>query len=254
LLALFATTAGPAGAAPPAHARTLEDANAVLDDLAALPLKGIPPALLADAQGVAVIPRVIKAGFVVGGRTGHGVVLARDKAGAWGDPVFIDLAGASLGFQAGVESADVVLVFRNRKSLDRLLDGRGKVTLGADAAVAAGPVGRQVAAGTDAKLEAEIVSYARARGLFAGVSLDGAAVTADRETTARFQKDSRSGAARQAGELKSRLNQLSREGTPAVTPAPAGPSLPPTPPAVLGPPRAAPKRIPEVIPERPMKD
>jgi hypothetical protein len=117
-----------------------------------VPDKGIPPALLANARGVAIIPRVVKAGFVVAGRGGHGLVIARDQTGAWGDPVFMTLGGASVGFQAGVESTDVVLVFHDRKTLDRLLAGKGKVTLGAEAAVAARPVGRQAAAGTDAQL------------------------------------------------------------------------------------------------------
>jgi lipid-binding SYLF domain-containing protein len=249
LLALAVLPISAARAAPP-PARTLEDATAVLDDLAALPLKGIPPALLADADGVAIIPRVVKAGFVVGGRTGHGVVIGRDKTGAWGDPVFIDLAGASVGFQAGIESADVVLVFRGRTSLDRLLAGKDKLVLGADVAVAAGPIGRQAAAGTDGKLDAEVVSYARARGLFAGVSLDGAGVTADRETTEQFRKDGRSVAPKQAEALKARLNEMSRGSVPPV----ASPVPPATPSAVLGPPTAAPKRMPEHGPMRPAKD
>ncbi|HVK10988.1 MAG TPA: lipid-binding SYLF domain-containing protein [Gemmataceae bacterium] len=244
-LTLFITAS--VGAAPPA--RTLAEANEVLNDLAAIPEKGIPPALLADAQGVAIIPRVIKAGFVVGGRAGHGVVLARDKTGAWGDPVFVDLAGASVGFQAGLESTDVVLVFKTRRSLDRLLDGKEKVTLGADASVAAGPVGRKVAAATDGRLEAEIYSYSRSRGLFAGVSLDGAAIVTDRDTTSRFWKDSRSSAQRRAETLKARLGEMSKTAGPTTAPpssappVPTGPSL--APPAVLGPPSAAPKRMPE---------
>jgi lipid-binding SYLF domain-containing protein len=249
-LTLFVTTA--VRAAPPA--RTLAEANEVLSDLAAIPEKGVPPALLADAHGVAIIPRVLKAGFVVGGRAGHGVVLARDKTGAWGDPVFVDLAGASVGFQAGIESTDVVLVFKTRRSLDRLLDGKEKLTLGADASVAAGPVGRKVAAATDGKFEAEIYSYSRSRGLFAGVSLDGAAIVTDRDTTNRFWKDSRSSAQRRAETLKARLGEMSGTATPSTAPpvpvgpttappVPTGPSL--SPPAVLGPPSAVPKRMPE---------
>ncbi|MBA4064048.1 MAG: hypothetical protein C0501_10115 [Isosphaera sp.] len=175
-LVLAAALPSPASALPPHPARTLEHATEVLDDLAAIPLKGIPPALLADAHGVAIIPRVVKAGFVLGGRGGHGVVLVRGKDGTWSDPVFVNLGGASVGFQAGVESTEVVLVFRSAKSLERLFEGKGKITLGADAGVAAGPVGRQAMAATDAKLEAEILSYSRSRGLFAGVSLDGAVV------------------------------------------------------------------------------
>lgn len=242
-MTLLIAFAAPAAAAPTAPDRTIEDANGVLNDLAGLTLKGIPPALLADAQGVAIIPRVVKAGFVIGGRTGHGVILARDNKGTWADPVFVDLTGASIGLQAGIESADVVLVFKSRKSLDRLLEGKNKITLGADVAVAAGPLGRQAAAGTDAKLEAEIYSYSRARGLFAGVSLDGAGIVTDRDTTAKFQRDFRSGSIRQAEALKTRLTEMSRTSPATVVPAERPTSS--TPPAVLGQPTVVPKQMPQ---------
>lgn len=208
----------PASALPPSNEKTLEHAGEVLDELNKIPLKGIPAALLADAQGVAIIPRVIKAGFVVGGRGGHGFVMAKDKDGNWGDPVFVDLGGASVGFQAGVESTDVVLVFRSRKSLDRLLEGKGKVTLGADAAVAAGPVGRMAAAGTDAKLEAEIVSYSRSRGLFAGVSLDGAVVHANENSNAMFRKPGLTVEKKLSDGVKIRLIEMSKEKPVVVRP------------------------------------
>ena len=140
---------------------------------------------------MAIIPNVIKAGFVIGGRGGHGLIATRDRNGAWTGVTFVDLGGASFGLQAGVESADVVLVFKTRNSLDRILGGRGKLTLGADAAIAAGPIGRQAEAGTDAQLRAEIVSYSRSRGLFAGVALDGAAIVYDRRTNAEYRNDQR---------------------------------------------------------------
>jgi lipid-binding SYLF domain-containing protein len=199
----------PAHALPPSNSVTLDHAIVVLDELADIPLKGIPPKLLADAQGVAIIPHVVKAGFVLGGRGGHGVVFAREKDGNWGEPVFINLGGASVGFQAGIESTDVVLVFRNRRSLDNLLDGKTKLTLGADAAVAAGPVGRMAAAATDAKLEAEILSYSRSRGLFAGVSLDGAVIYADAKSNAMFRRsiDDKKAAAM----LKSKLAEMCKD-------------------------------------------
>lgn len=219
----------------PTPAETLQSSTDVLNDLAAIPAKGIPTALLADAQGVAIIPRTIKAGFLFAGRGGHGVVIARDKAGAWGEPVFVNIGGASVGFQAGVESTDVVLVFRSRRSLDRLLEGKGKVTLGADAAVAAGPVGRQMAAGTDAKLEAEIVSYSRSRGLFAGVALDGAVIWADANSNAMFRADTRPEVARKAATLKGTLTALSSPprtimpGPPILSPPAPIPSVAPYP-------------------------
>lgn len=194
--------------APP-PTETLADAAAVLTELSDIPAQGIPAALLADAHGVAVFPRVIKAGFVVAGQGGHGVVMAR-KDGAWQPPVFVNLGGGGVGFQAGVESTDVVLVFRDRKSLDRVLDGKGKVTLGADASVAAGPVGRQAAAGTDARLQAEIVSYSRSRGLFAGVAVDGAVVRPDPGANAAFRADPRPETARQVTDLAGLLERMSR--------------------------------------------
>jgi lipid-binding SYLF domain-containing protein len=206
---VLAASATPALAGPPTPTETLKSATAVLNELSAIPAKCIPPALLADAQGVAIIPHVIKAGFVVGGRGGHGVVLVRDKNGIWGEPTFVNLGGASVGLQAGVESTDVVLVFRTRKSLNRILAGKGKVTLGADAAIAAGPVGRQAAAATDARLRAEILSYSRSRGLFAGVALDGAVIRSDATSNREFRRDVRPETAKLAGELNLRLTQMS---------------------------------------------
>jgi|SRR5579883_30905 len=213
-------------AAPPE--KTLEESAGVLDALAAIPLKGIPPKLLADAQGVVIVPRVVKVGFVVGVRGGHGVVLTRDKDGQWSDPVFVHFGGASVGFQAGVESTDVVLVFRTRKSLDRVLKGKDKFTLGADASVAAGPVGRESLAGTDARLDAEVLSYSRSRGLFVGVSLDGAVINPDPHDTAEFQKNATAEEKKWAAHLKAQLMQMS--GT-----KPTVEVIPPPPP-VLGPP------------------
>lgn len=224
LLALIAF-APTAHAAPP-PARTLENATDVLKDLEAIPLKGIPPKMLADAHGVVIVPRVIKAGLVVAGRGGHGVALARDANGNWGAPVFLDLGGASVGFQAGVESTDVVLVFRSAKSLERILAGKEKLTLGADASVAAGPVGRAAMAGTDGKLEAEIYSYSRSRGLFAGVSLSGAVLLPDPGTTAAFQKATPAEQA-QADALRAKLTELAN-AKPAAEPGPgAAPTVMP---------------------------
>lgn len=161
------------------EAITVESATEVLTSLSAIPERGIPPHLLRDAQGVAIIPGVIKAGLVIGGCHGRGIVLLRQPDGSWSNPVFITLTGGSIGWQIGVQSTDVVLVFKTRSSLNRIIQGKGKVTLGADIAVAAGPVGRRAEAGTDGQLKAEIYSYSRSRGLFAGVSLEGAAMVVD---------------------------------------------------------------------------
>jgi lipid-binding SYLF domain-containing protein len=167
-------------------AATVDAATEVLQALSGLSVKGIPPALMQDARGVAVLPNVVKAGFVVGGRYGRGVVLVRGPEGGWSNPLFVTLAGGGVGWQAGIQSTDLVLVFKTRTSLDRILRGKGKLTLGADAGVAAGPVGRQAEAGTDAQLKAEIYSYSRSRGLFAGVSLEGAALLADTDANEGF--------------------------------------------------------------------
>lgn len=241
--AAVALCVAPASALPPSNAKTLEHAEEVLEDLSKIPLKGIPAKLLADAHGVVIVPRVIKAGFVVGGRGGHGVVLVKDKDGNWSDPVFVDLGGASVGFQAGVESTDVVLVFRNRKTLDRLLEGKGKLTLGADASVAAGPVGRMAAAATDAKLEAEIVSYSRSRGLFAGVSLDGTTLHANARNNMQFRQPGREVEQKLADSLKAKLVEMSKEKpVPAV--APGAPVLMPPVPTLTPPPAGVPTPLP----------
>ncbi|HZU35563.1 MAG TPA: lipid-binding SYLF domain-containing protein [Gemmataceae bacterium] len=178
----------PVCAAPPAAraTATVESAMDVLQALAGTKPRAIPHALLENAQGIAIIPRVLKASLVVGGRHGHGVVLSRDRHGVWSNPAFISLTGGSIGWQVGVQSTDIVLVFKSEKSLNRLLHGKGKLTLGADVAVAAGPVGVQAEAGTDARLRAEIYSYSRSRGLFVGLSLEGAGLVADTDATAAF--------------------------------------------------------------------
>jgi lipid-binding SYLF domain-containing protein len=165
-----------AAAAPPEVTRT-EDAVRVLNEIMAAPDKRVPDAMLSKAEAIAVIPDVIKAGFVVGGRHGRGLLSVRAPDGTWSNPTFVSLTGGSFGFQAGVQSTDVVLVFRSRRGVDSVVNG--KFTLGADAAVAAGPVGRNANASTDAQLKAEIYSYSRSRGLFAGVALDGAVLSID---------------------------------------------------------------------------
>jgi lipid-binding SYLF domain-containing protein len=159
-------------------------ADQVLDEIMSIPARRIPEQLLADAQGLVIIPSVIKVGFVGGIRRGRGVVLVRDADGAWGIPQFVVLTGGSVGWQAGVQATDVVLVFRTRRSVDGLLDG--KFTLGAGASIAAGPVGRSAEAATDAQLGAEILSYSRSRGIFAGVAIDGSVIDIDEAAHVAF--------------------------------------------------------------------
>jgi lipid-binding SYLF domain-containing protein len=170
--------------AVPLHAqirelKTVEAAAATVEALCDLSLKGIPPALMQDAKGVAIIPHIVKVGFLIGGRFGRGVVLVRQPDGTWSNPVFITLVGGGIGWQAGIQSTDLVLVFKTSRSLDRILRGKDKVTLGGDVAIAAGPIGRQAEAATDLQLQAEIYSYSRSRGLFAGISLEGAGLLVD---------------------------------------------------------------------------
>ena len=160
----------PAVAGPIEDARA-NDATRVLGEILRIPEDSIPSKLLEEAHAIAVIPNVVKAGFVFGGRRGRGLISIRGKDGTWSNPSFITLTGGSVGFQAGVQSADVILVFRTEGGVNSIVNG--KFTLGGDASVAAGPVGRSAQASTDEQLKAEIYSYSRARGLFAGVALDG---------------------------------------------------------------------------------
>jgi lipid-binding SYLF domain-containing protein len=164
--------------------KDIQDSTNVLRTIMKIPEKGIPPTLLRDAQAIVIVPDVIKGAFIVGGRHGTGVLLVREGNGSWSDPVFVSLTGGSVGWQVGGTSTDVILVFKNRKGVEGLL--KGKFTLGADAAVAAGPVGRSAEAATDVMLKSEILSYSRSRGLFAGVSLEGAALMVDEDATDTF--------------------------------------------------------------------
>ncbi|HRQ64354.1 MAG TPA: lipid-binding SYLF domain-containing protein [Xanthomonadaceae bacterium] len=159
------------------------EAVQVLREVMAMPESAIPENLLNRAYAIAVIPGVVKAGLVVGGRHGRGLIAVRGSDGTWTNPSFISITGGSVGFQAGVQATDIVLVFRTERGVDSIVSG--KFTLGADAAVAAGPVGRTASASTDAQLRAEIYSYSRSRGLFAGVALDGAALAIDHRANQR---------------------------------------------------------------------
>ena len=173
----------PAAAASKEEQRVADSAD-VLDQLLRIPEQSIPPAMLARAYAVAVVPSVVRIGFGLGARRGKGILVVRQDDGSWSNPAFITLTGGSFGFQAGVQRTDVVLVFKSRRGVDNITDG--KLTLGADASIAAGPVGRSVEGATDMRFEAEIVSYSRARGIFAGVSFAGSGVTMDRRANAAY--------------------------------------------------------------------
>jgi lipid-binding SYLF domain-containing protein len=181
--------AGAAGVSQPVLAGAREEAklieaSGVLEELQAQRDTLIPDRLLSRAYGIAVIPNVIKVAAVVGGRRGTGALVVRDSSGRFSDPVMISITGGNVGWQIGVQSTDVVLVFTTRKSIEDIADG--KLTLGADASVAAGPLGRAASAATDQNFTAEVYSYSRNRGLFAGVSLDGSVIAIDSKSNRKL--------------------------------------------------------------------
>ena len=176
-LMLSATVLAGQALAGPQEDQRASEAVRVLSEIQKIPEQGIPDKLLDEGRAIVVLPDTLKVGMVLGGRRGHGLMSVKGADGSWSQPVFVKLTGGSIGFQAGVQSSDVVLVFRNDRNLENIVNG--KVTLGADAGVAAGPVGRNASAATDGQLKAEIWSWSRARGLFAGVALDGAVLSID---------------------------------------------------------------------------
>ncbi len=172
----------------PAFAAKLADrvqnSSDIIKEIMSSPDKAIPEELLEKSKGIAIVPHVIKAGFVFGGNYGEGIVCARNPNGTWSPPAFVTLAGGSWGFQAGLEAIDVVLVIMTDRGMESIL--KNKVKLGAEAGVAAGPVGRAAQAATDVALKAEIYSYSRAKGLFAGLTLEGAVMWENDDADAAF--------------------------------------------------------------------
>lgn len=180
-LALFVTASAWAATR---EEKRVADAADVLDQLSRIPEKAIPPSLLSRAYAVAVIPNVVRAAFGLGARRGKGVLVVRQDDNSWSNPAFITLTGGSVGWQIGAGSTDIILVFKTRKGVDGIANG--KLTLGANASVAAGPVGRHTSVATDIEFKAEVFSYSRSRGLFAGVALEGSGVTMDRKANVAF--------------------------------------------------------------------
>jgi lipid-binding SYLF domain-containing protein len=183
-IVLGVSLTAPAQAARLSERETVQRASAALKQIMEAPAGGIPRHLLSGAQAMVIVPQMKGGAFIVGIRKGRGVLVVREDNGMWRAPQFVELTGGSVGWQAGVQSSDLVLVFRSRNSLDNLM--QGKLTIGADASVAAGPVGRQVAAATDLDLSAEIYSYSRSRGAFVGVSIDGTVLKSDPQASARY--------------------------------------------------------------------
>ncbi len=159
------------------QAELASKAGEVLREVSQAADKGIPTELLEQAKGLIVIPSVIKGAFGFGGRWGEGLMVGRDETGTWGTPSYVEISGASAGFQIGVSATDLILVLTSKDAIDSLL--KGKVKLGADAAVAAGPVGRTGSVSSDVKMSGPIYSYSRSKGVFAGVSLDGSVISID---------------------------------------------------------------------------
>jgi len=148
-------------------------------------MKGnIPAELLKITQGIIIIPGMKNAGFVIGAKRGKGIAVVKNEDGTWSDPVFITLTGGSFGLQVGIQSVDLVLVFKKRSTLENI--GKGSFTLGGDLSATAGPVGRSSSAGTDYKMEAEVYSYSRSKGLFAGLSISGSSIDVDENANDRF--------------------------------------------------------------------
>ncbi len=139
--------------------------------------ENIPRELLKVTEGIIIIPKLINAGFVVAGRRGKGIAMVKHSDGTWSNPVFITITGGSVGFQAGIQSVDLVLIFKHAKTLENI--GKGSFTLGGDVSVTIGPEGRNSSASTDYKMEAEVYSYSRSKGLFAGISISGSAIEVD---------------------------------------------------------------------------
>jgi lipid-binding SYLF domain-containing protein len=177
-VALFVLSVSvPSWAADTEYSERAMNAANTLTEIMQIPEKGIPDELMEKAVAVAVIPHMVKGAFGLGGTFGKGLVSHRGADGKWSAPSFIEIGGGSVGLQLGVQATDVVLIFTSNDGFKGLLDG--KLKLGADAAVAAGPVGRKAEVGTDILLKSPVVSYSRSKGLFAGVSLEGAVVNID---------------------------------------------------------------------------
>jgi lipid-binding SYLF domain-containing protein len=161
----------------------VNEAARVLEEILAAPDKGVPEAIIEKAQAVVVIPSTVKGALLIGAQRGKGVMSVKSAAG-WSAPAFITLTGGSVGLQIGGQATDIVLVVVNERGIENLAQNTFKI--GGDASVAAGPVGREATASTDYKLQAEILSYSRSRGLFAGISLAGSTIRADRDANEKI--------------------------------------------------------------------
>ena len=172
------------GVAQTKEEKRLARATGVLEQMTLMPETDIPPTLLRNSEAVAVIPNLVKGGFFFGGRRGKGVLVVRSPNGEWSNPAFVTLTGGSFGWQFGAQSTDLVLVFKSRGTVADIFNR--KITLGGNAAVAAGPVGRNTEAATDLQFDAEVYTYSRSRGLFLGVAVEGASLGLDERASRRY--------------------------------------------------------------------
>ncbi|MEX2316229.1 MAG: lipid-binding SYLF domain-containing protein [Pirellulales bacterium] len=205
------------------------DATNVMAQSMNMPGGGIPRSLIADAQAIAIVPSMVRGAFVVGVQHGRGVILLRDAQRGWQPPRMIQINGGSIGYQIGVQSTDLILVFRTSQSVQNLLSRTIKI--GVDASAAAGPVGRSASAATDLPLRAEILSYSRARGAFVGVSIDGSSISLDPAGEAGYYT--------QPGTIPASAAQIIQLVTAYSTADPATVALPQAaPPGAVAPPQA----------------
>ena len=203
------------------EAAIVDSSAQVVGEIMSVPAKAIPRSLLSDAQGLVIVPGVLKGGFVIGLERGRGVVLVRGDDRRWQLPQFVTITGGSIGWQAGLQATDLILVFKTARSVQGLLNG--KFTIGVDAAAAAGPVGRAASAGTDGQLQAEIYSYSSSRGLFAGLSLDGAKIDLNRNATEVYYRPTAAVAPGQAAPIPASALRLLQVVTQYTTPVVVAP-------------------------------
>jgi lipid-binding SYLF domain-containing protein len=185
LFALTAIVTLRAQGSPEDEIKRINDATTVLDEIMGAADKSVPRSVMEKAEGIAVFPSLLKGGIGIGGQRGHGILSVRDKkTGGWSNPAFLTITGGSVGAQFGFQAIDLVLVINNQRGLEQLIKNQFKI--GGDAGVAAGPVGREASASTDIQLRAQILSYSRSRGLFAGVTLNGSTIRQDRDANERL--------------------------------------------------------------------
>jgi lipid-binding SYLF domain-containing protein len=247
---LFSALAGLALAvgATVSHAQAREEgrlllASQVLEELRDSRDQMIPNRLLERAYGIAVIPDMTKIAFFAGGRRGDGILVYRDKDGRFTNPIFITMTGGSFGWQWGVQKTDIVLVFTTKKGIEGITGG--KFTLGADASVSAGPVGRESSASTDPTFKAEVYSYSRSRGIFAGLALDGTVISIDDDENEAFYRKHGVSASDIAGGVVTTNDDAARRFMTAVTTSTRGEqqaSATPLPPSASAAPNPAPSQ------------